>query len=136
MRLSLLRFDLEKNPMSNPSVAIVGASRNRAKYGNISVHAHRDRGYDVYPVNPGADEIEGLRCYPSLASVPVAKLDRVSVYLPPEKSLSLLDELQRLPTCEVWFNPGSADRRVRERAAELGIEIIEACSIVNVGGFS
>lgn len=119
--------------MPQPTVAIVGASRERGKFGNISVRAHQAQGYDVYPVNPSAELIEGLTCYPSLSSIPLQRLDRVSVYLPPSKSLALLDELQHIAVREVWFNPGSADQRVRQRAAELGIEIIEACSIVDLG---
>lgn len=119
--------------MSKPTVAIVGASRDSSKFGNMSVRAHLRRGYDVFPVNPHADEIEGLQCYPSLRDVPAKPLDRVSVYLPPPQSLKLLDELKNLAPREIWFNPGSADRAVRVRAEELGLEIIEACSIVDLG---
>ncbi len=119
--------------MSKPTVAVVGASRDRGKFGNISVRAHLAQGYDVFPINPSADVIEGLTCYSSLADVPVKGFDRVTVYLPPAKSLALLDELQHIAAKEVWFNPGSADQRVRQRADELGIELIEACSIVDLG---
>ncbi len=119
--------------MSRPTVAVVGASRDRSKYGNISVRAHLAQGYEVIPINPIAETIEGLKCYPSIGAAPLTRWDRVSVYLPPNKSLALLDELQHVAVNEVWFNPGSADQRVRDRAAELGIEIIEACSIVDLG---
>src|SRR5260370_42485650 len=93
--------------MSKPTVAILGASRNRSKYGNKSVRAHAQQGYDVFPVNPHAAEIEGLKAYPDLASVPVKQLDRISVYLPPEVALDLLEEIQKRGAKEVWFNPGS-----------------------------
>ena len=48
--------------MSKPTVAVVGASADRRKFGNKSVRAHLAQGYDVYPVNPKAGEVEGLNC--------------------------------------------------------------------------
>ncbi|MDA0282055.1 MAG: CoA-binding protein [Planctomycetota bacterium] len=116
-----------------PTVAVVGASRDRSKYGNISVRAHLQQGYEVFPVNPNADEIEGLAAFPTLSDVPIDGLDRVTIYLPPNLTLELLDEILKISPTEVWLNPGSADEDVRHRAKELGIEIIEACSIVDLG---
>src|SRR5437868_2632961 len=118
--------------MSRPTAAILGASRDRRKFGNQSVRAHLQQGYDVYPVNPRADEIEGLKAYPDLASVPVKKLDRISVYLPPELGITLLDEIKLRGAKEVWFNPGSDSDEVVARAEKIGLEIIRACSIVDV----
>ena len=76
-----------------PSVAIIGASADPSKFGNQSLRAHRAQGYDVYPVNPKGGEIEGLPVYSRLADVPLQRLDRVSMYVPPEVGLALLDEI-------------------------------------------
>jgi uncharacterized protein len=119
--------------MPKPTVAILGASRDRRKFGNKSVRAHLQQGYEVFPVNPHANEIEGLKAYPDLASVPVVNLDRISVYLPPEIVLILLGEIQKQGANEVWLNPGSDSPEVVARAEQLGLDIIRACSIVNVG---
>ncbi|MBI3861412.1 MAG: CoA-binding protein [Planctomycetia bacterium] len=119
--------------MSKPTVAILGASRDRRKYGNKSVRAHRQQGYEVFPVNPHADEIEGLKAYPDLASVPGGPLDRISVYLPPDVAIGLLEEIQSRGAKEVWFNPGSDSPALVARAEALGLDIIRACSIVDVG---
>lgn len=118
-----------------PTVAVIGASRDRSKYGNISVRAHLQQGYDVYPINPQADEIEGLRCWPSVSVVPVPALNRISIYLPPPRTREVLDEIAALANRpeQIWLNPGSADSTVRLRAEELGLDVIEACSIVNLG---
>jgi uncharacterized protein len=118
---------------TRPTVAVVGASRDRSKFGNISVRAHLQQGFEVFPVNPNADEVEGLPAFASLSDVPVENLDRITIYLPPHLTLELLDEIQKLAPTEVWMNPGSADEDVRLRAEQLGIEIIEACSIVDLG---
>jgi predicted CoA-binding protein len=119
--------------MSKPTVAILGASRDRRKYGNKSLRAHLQQGYDVYPVNPQASEIEGLPCYPNLAAVPVAHLDRISIYLPPEVGIGLLEEIKARGADEVWLNPGSESPELLARAEELGLDVIQACSIVDVG---
>lgn len=119
--------------MSKPSVAILGASTDRNKFGNKAVRAFAQQGYDVYPVNPKAAEIEGLRAYPRLADVPQKPLDRISVYLPPQVGLPLLEEIARTGASEVWFNPGTTSDELLSRAEALGINVIQACSIIGVG---
>jgi len=119
--------------MPQPTVAILGASRNRSKYGNKSLRAHLQQGYTVYPVNPHEDEVEGLKCYSSLAAVPAKTLDRISIYVPPEIGIELLPEIKARGAAEVWLNPGSESPELLERAAELGLEVIQACSIVDLG---
>ena len=118
--------------MAKPTVAIIGASTDRAKYGNKAVRAYLRQGYDVYPVNPKERTIEGLKCYRSVLDVPV-ELDRVSVYLPPAVGLKVLDEIAAKGAKEVWLNPGADSDEVIERAGELGLRPIAACSILGVG---
>ncbi len=115
-----------------PTVAIVGASANRSKYGNKSVRAHRKQGYTVYPVHPSAQEIEGLKVYPDLASLP-GPVDRVSMYVPPDVGLKMLDQVAQLSPKEFFLNPGSESPELVRRAEELGLEPIQACSIVDLG---
>lgn len=119
--------------MGKPTVAILGASQNRQKYGNKSVRAHVEQGYEVYPINPSAEEIEGLKAYPSLADLPVKTLDRISVYLPPAVGLSVLEDIAKLQPKEVWFNPGSESDEILDKAQALGLNVIMACSIVDLG---
>jgi hypothetical protein len=121
--------------MSAKTIAVVGASANRQKYGNKCVRAYREAGYQVYPVNPTEREIEGLPVFRALAEVP-APLDRISVYLPPALTRALLPEIARaaLPAgTEVWFNPGAADGEVMAEARRLGIAARPGCSIVDIG---
>jgi predicted CoA-binding protein len=111
----------------------LGASADRSKYGNKSVRAHLDAGYEVYPVNPRAEVVEGLRAYATLADVPPGRLNRISVYLPPAVGTKLLEEIQARGADEVWFNPGSESDELVKKAEAMGLEIIRACSIVDVG---
>jgi predicted CoA-binding protein len=119
--------------MAKPTVAILGASSDRAKFGNKSLRAHLHGGYEVYPVNPKADRIEGLASYASLAAVPANQLDRISVYLPPAVGLRVLPEIAAAQAREVWFNPGSATPELLQRARALGVNAIASCSIVDLG---
>ncbi|MCL6502730.1 MAG: CoA-binding protein [Pirellulales bacterium] len=118
--------------MSGPTVAILGASADPAKFGNKAVRAHLAAGYDVFPVNPKGGEIEGLTVYQRVADIPVP-LDRVSIYLPPPVALQVLPEVAAKGCRELWLNPGSDSPEVIARARELGLEPIVACSIVGVG---
>jgi hypothetical protein len=119
--------------MPNRTVAILGASADRAKFGNKSVRAHLRGGYDVYPVNPKAETIEGLPAYPSLGDVPVNLLDRISVYLPPDVGLKLLPQIAAKKAREVWFNPGSESPELLQKARALRINTVAGCSIVDLG---
>ena len=68
-----------------------------------------------------------------LAEVLVEELDRITVYVPPQIGLGLLEKIQAKPAKEIFFNPGSESEEIRSRAAELNLPIIEACSIVDIG---
>lgn len=115
-----------------PTVAILGASSDRSKYGNISLRAHQKLGYTVYPVNPKGGEIEGLAVYRSLSEVP-RPLDRISVYVPPQVGLSLIDEIAAAKPEELWLNPGSESPELMAAAEARGLNVIIACSIVDLG---
>jgi predicted CoA-binding protein len=119
--------------MPRRTVAILGASRDRRKYGNKSVRAHVAQGYEVFPINPHADQIEGLPAYESLADVPADQLDRISVYVPPEVGITLLDQIAAKHPSEVWLNPGSESEELLAGAEKLGLNVIQACSIVDLG---
>jgi len=119
--------------MSKPTVAVVGASADRSKFGNKSVRAHLAQGYEVFPVNPQADEIEGLPVHSSILDVPVARLNRVSMYVPSHVGLQVIEEIASKGCDELWFNPGSESDELVEKARQLGLDPIIACSIVDVG---
>ena len=106
-----------------PTVAVLGASRDRRKYGNKSVRAHARAGWQVFPINPQANEIEGLPAYHSLRELPVRPIDRVSVYVPPEIGLTLLDDIAACQPREVWLNPGSESDELIAAAERLGLPV-------------
>jgi predicted CoA-binding protein len=118
---------------SRPTVAVVGANADRRKFGNKSVRAHQAAGYDVYPVHPTEPVVEGLTAYRTVGDIPVEKLDRISVYLPPPVAEKALASFTAKPVGEVWLNPGVESDAVLAKAAELGLTVVCGCSIVDVG---
>lgn len=119
--------------MTPKTVAVIGASADRSKYGNKAVRAFRDAGWTVFPVHPTLEEVEGIKAYPSLDAVPVAELDQASFYVPAEVGIGLLDQAARKRPRELWLNPGSESPELLDRASELGLSVIQACSILGVG---
>jgi len=114
------------------SVAILGASADRSKYGNKAVRAYQQQGYTVFPINPKESEIEGLRVYRTITDLP-ARPDRVSVYLQPEVTLKLLPDIQAKGCDELWLNPGADSEAVVAEAERLGLTVVRACSILEIG---
>ena len=114
------------------TVAIIGASNDRAKYGNKSLRAHLRQGYSVFPVNPREPEVEGLKAFKSITDLPV-RPDRISLYVPPAVVLKLLPDIAAKGCDELWLNPGTESDEVLAEANRLGLKVIQACSIVDVG---
>jgi hypothetical protein len=114
------------------TVAIIGASNDRAKFGNKAVRAFLQQGYTVYPVNPKQKSIEGLTAYASVREVPVRPA-MISIYVPPPVLLKLLPDIAARGCDELWLNPGTESDQVLAEAERLGLNVIQACSIVGVG---
>jgi uncharacterized protein len=115
-----------------PTIAVIGASSDRAKFGNKCVRAYAQRGYQVFPVNPKEATIEGWSAFKSVLDIP-GEIDRVSIYLPPSLCGKVLDEVAKKKTGEVWLNPGTDTPEVVEKARQLGVNAIRGCSIVAIG---
>lgn len=114
------------------SVAVVGASSDRCKYGNKAVRAFRDCGWRVYPVNPSAGTVEGLQAYPSVDAIPES-LDLVTLYVPPTVGVNLLPAIAAKKPGQLWVNPGAESSELKTEAKRLGLQAVFACSIVALG---
>lgn len=113
-------------------VAVVGASRDRAKFGNKAVRAFAAAGHTVFPITPKAAEVEGLRAYRSVLDVD-GPIDMVTVYVPPSVVLQLFDEFAAKHVPEIWLNPGADTDDVLAEARHRGLPVIAACSIMGIG---
>lgn len=114
------------------TIAIIGASTDRNKFGNKAVRAFQQQGYEVFPVNPKEETVEGLRAFKSIADVPV-RPQMISVYLPPPVLLKVLPDIAAKGCDELWLNPGTESDEVLAAAERLNLNVVQACSIVGVG---
>ena len=114
------------------TVAVIGASPDRHKFGNKALRAFRDAGYRAIPINPHHDEVEGERAYATVLDYP-GNIDMATVYVPPDIGAQVVESLAQKGIGEVWFNPGADDPAVLTRARALGIRPIQACSIIGIG---
>ncbi|MBL9169646.1 MAG: CoA-binding protein [Verrucomicrobiales bacterium] len=111
------------------TVAVIGASNERQKFGNKAVRAYQKRGYQVFPINPKEGAIEGLPAFRSILDIPV-RPDLVSVYVAPPILLKLLADIAAKGCNELWLNPGTESQEVLDRAEQLGLNVVQACSLI------
>jgi uncharacterized protein len=114
------------------TVAVIGASKSRHKYGNKALRAFEEQGYTVYAINPNETEVEGHKTYRSVLDVP-GPIDMATVYVPPHIGIKVLEDIARKQIPEVWLNPGADEDNVLTRAKQLGLNTIQACSIIGIG---
>jgi predicted CoA-binding protein len=115
-----------------PVIAVIGASNNRAKFGNKAVRAFRAQGYTVVPVNPHESAIEGEPAFASVLDYP-GPIDEATLYVPAAAGLKVLDEVRRKGIPLVWLNPGADASAVVAKARALGLHTRTACSILAIG---
>ncbi len=92
----------------------MGATPNQDKFGYKIYRVLQEHQYRVFGVNPRYKELEGETLYPDLGSLP-EKPDCVSVVVPPQVTLNLLDEIKGAEIKYVWFQPGTYDAEVLQK---------------------
>lgn len=114
--------------------AVAGVSRSGKQPANAIFRKLRDCGFDVVPINPNADRLEGATCYPDLASVP-GSVDGLMVVTHPAVAADLVRQAAARGTRQVWFHRSFGDGSVSETAlqacADLGIRpIVGGCPLM------
>jgi uncharacterized protein len=111
--------------------AVVGASDNRAKFGNRIYRVLRERGYVVYPVNPTMETVEGDRAYPDIGSLPQG-VEVLDIVIPPPRVPPVLDQAKAAGITRIWLQPGAESPEVLAHAAALGLDVIAGgpCAMV------
>jgi uncharacterized protein len=114
------------------TVAVVGASSDRNKFGNKALRAFKAEGHTVIPINPNEPEVEGIKTYASVLDVP-GTIDMATVYVQPDVGQRLLAEFEQKQIREIWINPGAESDELVAEAKRRRLNIIQACSIVAIG---
>jgi predicted CoA-binding protein len=99
--------------LSDPSIAIVGISRNAGKFGNIACKQLQAVGYHMYPVHPNMDQFNGRHCFPNLGALP-GKIDRLLLVVPSRETEKLVREAATLGISRIWMQQGAeSDKAIR-----------------------
>ena len=115
---------------SKTRIAVVGASNDPSKYGNIIVRNLMRQGYQVIPVNPAETTVAGLTAYRSLVEVE-KPLDIVDVVTPPAVTRGVLKDAAAAGAGLVWLQDGSFDDAILEQAAQAPFKTVHhACIMV------
>jgi predicted CoA-binding protein len=106
--------------LAHKRVAVTGVSRTPGGHGgNVVYKRLRERGYEVFAVNPNADEVEGDRAYPDLHSIP-GGVDAVVIATRPEHAETTMRECAELGIEHAWMHGGPGPSSVSESATDYG----------------
>jgi uncharacterized protein len=108
--------------LANKRIAVTGAFRTPKDHGsNIVYKRLRDRGYQVFAINPSTDQVEGDRCYHDLRSVP-GGVEAVLIGTRPETAEATMRECADLGIKHVWMHRGPGTGSVSTAATQYGRE--------------
>lgn len=115
--------------LANKRIAVTGVSRTPKEHGSNTVYKRlRDRGYEVFAVNPNADEVEGARSYHDLTSIP-GGVEAVVIATAPDKAEGTMRECAELGIKQVWmhrsYGQGSVSDTATAYGREHGITVID-----------
>jgi hypothetical protein len=120
---------LIENFVQGKRLAVVGLSRSGKKFGNIAYQELKARGYELYVVHPEAKEIDGVSCYPDLASL-AGMVDGAFLCLPPKKGKAVLADAAAAGITKVWLQQGSESTEVLAEAKKLNLQVVSGKCIL------
>ncbi len=113
--------------------AVVGATQNPSKYGNKIFKRLQRHGYEVTPINPVYDDVEGVATAASLEDMETPP-ECVNVVVSPERAKVVVEQTAALGIEYIWFQPGSIDDEVIELAEGKGLKVVyHNCVLVELG---
>jgi predicted CoA-binding protein len=116
-------------PITNKTVAVLGASNDHTKYAFKAMHMLKSHGFNPIPVNPNEETVIGLKAYASLRDIP-EPIDTVTIYVRPEISSKLRDDILAVKPRRIIMNPTTENDELAEAAEAQGIEVVRACTLV------
>ncbi len=109
--------------------AVIGASTKTTGYGHRITKALMDNGYNVIPVSPNHDEVEGLVCYDSLLDYE-GPIDVVDFVVNPVIGMVTLDQVVEKGVKKILLQPGTASEGLIAKAEANEIEVLQSCILV------
>jgi predicted CoA-binding protein len=119
--------------LSQQTLAVVGVSRDRNKFGNVVYRRLKAHGYEVFAVNPKTETVEGDPCFTDLASLPGA-VGGVVIVVPPEITERVVHEAAAAGIRRVWMQPGAESKKAVRFCEGHGIRVIHGLCVMTLSG--
>ncbi|MBN1797682.1 MAG: CoA-binding protein [Spirochaetales bacterium] len=101
--------DLIREFLAQKSFAVAGSFRDNTKYAYKILKDLIAAGYEVYPLHPTLQEVEGLPCYKSVTDIPKT-VDVVDLVTPPHATLEIVQQCTQKGITRIWMQPGAESR--------------------------
>lgn len=111
------------------NVAVIGASNKPERYSYKAVMLLKEYGHQVFPVHKRIKDIDGIRVYESIKDIK-EELDTVTMYVAADISNTIADEILSKRPKRIILNPGAENQELEQRARELEIKVLNACTLV------
>lgn len=108
---------------SSSAFAVVGASNDRAKYGNKVLRCYVQHHKKVYPVNPNEDQVEGINSVRDIADLP-DEVKSLSIITPPKITEKIVDAAITKKIQHIWMQPGAENENAIQQCKKNGINVI------------
>ena len=105
------------------NIAVVGMSKHPEKAAYYVPKYLADRGYNIIPVNPTADEILGKKSYHQISEVN-EPIDIVDIFRPSDQTMSIVEEAIKKKPKVIWLQEGIHNQEAEELARNAGIEVV------------
>jgi predicted CoA-binding protein len=115
--------------LAQEAFAIVGVSRNPRKFGTIVYRNLKRKGFDVIPVNPKMDSIDGEPCYPDLKSLP-KPVGGIVVVVPPERTEQVVKDAKEAGITRVWLQQGAESKAAIKYCEDNGMSVVHGHCIM------
>ncbi len=123
--------DLVKDFLKQRRFAVAGSFRNESKYAYRILKTLKEKGYEVYPVNPRLREVDGLTCYPSVKEIPES-VDVVDIVTTPQITEKIVRECKEKGISRVWIQPGAESQAAIKFCKDNNIEVVHnLCIMIN-----
>lgn len=127
-------YEAKQKFLASPAFGVVGASRDRGKFGNRVLRKYLQHGLEAFPVNPKESEIEGLPTYPDVSKLP-DKVQSLSIVTPPQITEEIVRQAIRKGIPNLWMQPGAESPAAVKLAKDAGLNVIAdgSCILVELG---
>ncbi len=119
--------------LSQRTLAVVGVSRDRSKFGNLVYRRLKAHGYQVFAVNPKVETVEGDHCFTDLAALP-GSVGGVVIVVPPEITRRIVQEAAAAGIRRVWMQPGAESEEAVRFCEEHGIVVVQGLCVMTLSG--